>query len=175
VFPTLIYEDQMKPETPKFTIVYQDDPNGYCYSLRNSKNEYASVMNPTGPSKRSWRTAIDAELYITKWADSTSLIWSAYTEKALPSRHVVTAATYKPPHGGYPEPKGTARPQFLGQELDRMSAPTPLVWPVIPPHDDGSNEEASTVPDVIIVAAIMANSRTLLGVLLGATPYYPNL
>lgn len=163
----------MKPEAPKFIVVYQDNPNGYCYSLRNSKNEYASLMMDNGPIKRVWRTAAEAELYITKWAAS-DLVWVAYTDGTPPIKHVRTAATRKPTHSGYPDAVAiswsgmgnvTGRiPSKLpalaatydsaehmcqrwAEQRARMAAPVqPLVWPVIPQVDDGSNEEPSTIP-----------------------------
>ena len=155
----------MKPEAPKFIVVYQDNPNGYCYSLRNSKNEYASIMTDKGPFKRTWRTATEAELYITKWAAS-DLVWVAYTEWVPPIKHVVTAATHKPAHGGYPDARrlvgGSPWPDAArrlhapaatydpAEQRARMANIQPLVWPVIPQVDDGSNEEPTTVPDILV-------------------------
>lgn len=150
----------MKPEAPKFIVVYQDNPNGYCYSLRNSKNEYASIMTDKGPFKRTWRTAIEAELYITKWADS-SLVWVAYTEWTPPINHVTTALTHKPAHGGYPNARrlvggsswpNAARTAAKQRAFSALYGTDPLVWPVIPQADDGSSEEPTTVPDILVQA-----------------------
>ena len=150
----------MKPEAPKFIVVYQDNPNGYCYSLRNSKNEYASAMTADGPYKRKWRTATEAELYVNKWADS-SLIWVAYVERVPPIKRVTTAATYKRVHGGYPDASRLVDPtstpaqvkaalQATARAFSALYGTNPLVWPVIPQVDDGSNEEATTVPDILV-------------------------
>ena len=99
---------------------------------------------------------------------------------AKPVSTVVSGA-HKPVHGGYPDTRypgrlfafsarygtttgrhGTAVSHI--EELDRMASAgnahwatikgraDPLVWPVIPQADDGSNEEATTVPDALVAA-----------------------
>lgn len=115
---------------------------------------------------------------------------------AKPVSTVVSGA-HKPAHGGYPDTRelrklsafnarygtttgrhGTAVSHI--EELDRMASAgnahwaaikgraDPLVWPVIPQVDDGSNEEATTVPDALVHAIaqrvfIVRTRRTLRG------------
>lgn len=149
----------------KYTIVYREDPRGYNWTVRNVHNQYAACQWAGGNvSIRSWRTAAAAADYMDVYRHRNhpqDLVWAPWPEENPTAiKPVTTAASYKPAHGGYP----TSAPRCVGHELDRMAAgwasmgavtgripsSQPLVWPVIPQADDGSNEEATTVPDSLV-------------------------
>lgn len=130
----------------KYTLVYRVDPQGYHWTVRNVHNQYAAHQGDGGKVNiRSWRTAEAATYYMDvyrQYNHPQDLVWAPCpTDKPTPIKLVTTAASYKLVHGVYPQPASSAH----------ISEHTkPLVWPVLPQHDDGSNEEATTVPDSLV-------------------------
>lgn len=171
----------------KYTLVYRERENGYNWSVRNQDGLYAAWIgkNTCRTHIRGWTTAGHASDYIDNHMQA-DCVWAPWPgDKPAAIKPVTTAASYKPTHSGYPEPEGTSKPRFVSQELDRMAAgwasmgtgripsSQPLVWPVIPQADDGSNEEPETIPDQVIVVALINEGS--LGSLLRSKILFPNL
>ena len=161
----------------KYTLVYCERDNGYNWYVRNSEGLYAAWIGGN-TYIRGWTSAEQASDYMEKHLQA-DCVWAPWPETKLPIRNVTTAVSYKPPHGGYPD-AAAAGPASIGsvtgripsklpaiaatydpaehmrqrgaEQRARMASQQPLVLPVIPPHDDGSNEEASTVSEALVQA-----------------------
>lgn len=146
----------------KYTLVYRVDPQGYHWTVRNVHNQYAAHQGDGGKVNiRSWRTAEAATYYMDvcrQYNHPQDLVWAPWpTDKPAAIKRVTTAASYKPAHGGRPglnnkelDLRGTQTGRLRSADCHITEHTKPLVWPVLPQHDDGSNEEATTVPDSLV-------------------------
>ena len=95
---------------------------------------------PGAPSISHQHAATSQRMVVT---DSAAAGWAGMGSVTgrIPSKLPALAATYGP---------AVRMWQRWAEQRARMASQQPLVWPVIPPHDDGSNEEASTVSEALV-------------------------
>ena len=154
-----------------YQLYYQD---GY-YKIRNNLGQICCAQMGKHVTERKFVGSQQAANFFSDFLVGQSVpffptVWVDPEQTPAKPVSTVVSGAYKPVHGGYPDARygtttgrhGTALSHI--EELDRMASAgnahwatikgraDPLVWPVIPQADDGSNEEATTVPDALVAA-----------------------